>query len=288
MQIIYLSVNKMMLCMKRGYFIIIALVTCVFCGHAQSVFDFVLNGEGRVTAVPRFKVLDFRIPEYSYKTYTPSTTFELEKKLREFTPDFPLSADQRPMDMQVLSLAYRPFFNVFTPMIRRVSPMALDFQELEYTPISETTGLLTVGEQFTWPGVGGLTRVSSSLVWSQERWTLTGGAFAGRYFTPFNYSPDFMAGFNASVAFDATDWMTIRGWGQYAFYQKGERTNPHMLLNPYYNHTSVGGALEFKVKNDFKLGFGINYEYNPWNKRMDPQFLFYPAFKNKNIRIGIN
>ena len=59
------------------------------------------------------------------------------------------------MDMQVLSAAYRPFFNPFTPMLRRVSPMALDFQEASFTPISETTGLLTVGEQFTWPGVGG-------------------------------------------------------------------------------------------------------------------------------------
>lgn len=28
--------------MKRGYFIIIALVACVFCGHAQSTMDFVL------------------------------------------------------------------------------------------------------------------------------------------------------------------------------------------------------------------------------------------------------
>ena len=274
--------------MKRGYFIIIALLACVSYSHAQSVFDFVLNREGKLTAVPKFKALDFNIPELSYKTYTPSKLTEFKKKLREFTPDFPQIHDERPMDMQVLSQAYRPFFNVFTPMIRRISPMALDFQEFDFTPISETTGLLTVGEQFTWPGVGGLTRVSSSLVWQQDRWTLTGGAFAGRYFTPFNYSPDFMGGVNASVSFEASDWLTLRGWGQYAFYQKGERTNPHMLLNPYYNHTSVGGAFEVKVAEGFRVGVGINYEYNPWNRRMDRQFLVYPAFNNKNIRIGFN
>ena len=274
--------------MKRGYFIIVVLVACIFQSRAQSTMDFVLNREGKVTAVPKFKQFDFNIPEFSYKTYTPSLRTELEKKLREFTPDFPEIQDQRPMDMQVLSAAYRPFFNPFTPMLRRVSPMALDFQEASFTPISETTGLLTVGEQFTWPGVGGLTRVSSSLVWHQDRWTLTGGAFAGRYFTPFNYSPDFMGGVNATVSIEVVDWMTVKGWGQYAFYQKGERTNPHMLLNPYYNHTSVGGAFEFKVKDNFSFGVGVNYEYNPWNKRMDPQFLFYPASKGKNIRIGIN
>ena len=66
------------------------------------------------------------------------------------------------------------------------------------------------------------------------------------------------------------------------------KVKPAPLLNPYYNHTSVGGAFEFKVKDNFSFGVGVNYEYNPWNKRMDPQFLFYPAFKGKNIRIGIN
>ena len=274
--------------MKRGYFIIIALMACILQGHAQSTMDFVLNREGKVTAVPKFKQFDFNIPEFSYKTYTPSIRTELEKKLREFTPDFPPLADERPMDMQIQSLAYRPFFNVFTPMIRRVSPMALDFQEFAFTPISETTGVLTVGEQFTWPGVGGLTRISSSMVWQQGRLTLTGGAFAGRYFTPFNYSPDFMGGVNATISIETTDWLTIKGWGQYALYQKGERMNPHMLLNPYYNHSSVGGAFEFKVTEGFRFGVGINYEYNPWSRKMDPQFLVYPAFNNKNIRIGFN
>ena len=84
--------------MKRGYFIIIALVTCVCCGHAQSVFDYVLNGDGKMIAIPKFQKFNFNIPEFSYKTYTPSLRTELEKKLREFTPDFPEIQDQRPMD----------------------------------------------------------------------------------------------------------------------------------------------------------------------------------------------
>ena len=54
--------------MTRGYFIIIALLACVSYSHAQSVFDFVLNREGKLTAVPKFKALDFNIPELSYKT----------------------------------------------------------------------------------------------------------------------------------------------------------------------------------------------------------------------------
>ena len=97
-----------------------------------------------------------------------------------------------------------------------------------------------------------------------------------------------MGGFNATASYEATDWLTLRGWGQYTFYEKRERSNPQMLLNPFYNHTSVGGAFEFKVKEDFGIGVGVNFEYNPWSRRMDPQFLVYPALKNKNIRIGFN
>ena len=33
-------------------------------------------------------------------------------------------------------------------------------------------------------------------------------------------------GVNATVSIEVVDWMTVKGWGQYAFYQKGERTNP--------------------------------------------------------------
>ncbi len=279
--------------MKRGYFIIIALVACILSSHAQSGMDFVLNKEGKVTAIPKYKQFEFNIPEFSYKTYTPSTTPSLEKRLRDFIPDLPQymddrSGDERPMDMQVLSEAYRPFFNVYAPMIRRVSPMAFDFREDVITPISNNAAVITTGSQYSWPGLGGLTRISSSVIWQQDRWTLTGGAFAGRYFTPFNYSPDFMGGVNVSVGYEATDWLTLRGWGQYALYEKGERKNPHMLLNPYYNHTNVGGAFEINISDGVGIGVGINYEYNPWKRGMDRQILFYPAIKNKNIKIGFN
>lgn len=56
--------------MKRGYFIIAVLVACIFQSRAQSTMDFVLNREGKVTAVPKFKQFDFNIPEFSYKTYS--------------------------------------------------------------------------------------------------------------------------------------------------------------------------------------------------------------------------
>lgn len=89
------------------------------------------------------------------------------------------------------------------------------------------------------------------------------------------------------ASYDVTDWMTVRGWGQYTFYDHNERNNPHMLMNPFYNHTNVGGAFEFKVNDSgFRVGIGINYEYNPIRGKMERQFMFYPAGKIGTFRIG--
>lgn len=277
--------------MKRRYFILATLlIMCFGSGQAQSVpeVDFRVSKEGKLIMIPKFKKYDLNIPKFSYNTYTPSAvqTIRINSRLHDFMPqEWPIG--ERPMDMQVSSAAYQPFFNVYTPMIRRVSPMAFDFQEYSFTPISPSTGILVEGEQYTWPGAGGLTRVSTSLVWQTDRWSLTGGAFAGRYFTPFNSSPDYMGGINATVSYEATDRITIRGWGQYAFYGKTERLNPHMLLNPFFNHTNVGGAFEFKVKENLKFGVGVNYEYNRWNNKMEPQIFIYPGFNTKGLRIGM-
>lgn len=249
--------------------------------QAQTQSDLILmvSKEGKMIAIPKFMTYELNIPKFAYKTYTPSMNMgrEFERQLRAFAPDLPPAVDERPMDMQVLSAAYAPFYNEFTPMLRRVSPMMLDFNELSTTRISDNVNFWVQGQQYTWPGAGGITRVTTALSWHKDRWEITGGAFAGRFYTPFNLSPGFMGGVNAQVSFEATDWLKIRGWGQYAEYGKEDR-NPHMLMNPFFNHTNVGGALEFKFNDKFGMGVGVNYEYNPMRRKMERQQLIYPIF----------
>ena len=247
--------------MKRGISLIILLL-CALCLQAQSDLTWIRTKEGRMVAVPKRAVFDLNLPKFTYKSFTPSDRQLIEAKLREFIPDLPVQSayeQERPMDMIISSAAYQPFFNPYTPMLRRVSPMALDFHEVSIIPVSEQV----------------------------DRFSLSGGAFGGRYFTPFNPSPQFMGGFNAMASYDVTDWMTVRGWGQYTFYDHNERNNPHMLMNPFYNHTNVGGAFEFKVNDSgFRVGVGVNYEYNPIRGKMERQFMFYPAGKIGMFRIG--
>lgn len=272
--------------MKRGIYMIMMMVLYGICLHAQTELTWIRTKEGKMVAMPKRAVFDFNIPKLSYKSYTPSMRQVMDAKLKEYAPDMTPSLDERPMDMQILSEAYRPFFNEFAPMIRRVSPMAFDFNETSITQINDQFSFIVTGQQYTWPGMGGLTRVSPELVWQKEKWTLSGGAFAGRYFTPFNPTPDYMGGFNVMAAYEATDWLTLRGWGQYTFYSEKESKNPHMLMNPFYNHPGVGGAFEFKVNDGLKFGVGVNYEYNPVRGKMERQFLFHPGGKIGRISFG--
>ena len=181
--------------MKRGISLIILLL-CALCLQAQSDLTWIRTKEGRMVAVPngRFRLEPAQI---HIQKFTPSDRQLIEAKLREFIPDLPVQSayeQERPMDMIISSAAYQPFFNPYTPMLRRVSPMALDFHEVSIIPVSEQVAFITSGQQYTWPGIGGLTRINTELLWTYDRFSLSGGAFGGRYFTPFNPSPQFMAG----------------------------------------------------------------------------------------------
>lgn len=270
--------------MKRG-FLLIMVWLCTIGMQAQSEFSFILNKEGKIIAIPKSKNYELNLPKFFYKSYTPASTRDIDIKLRQFVPNLTPSIDERPMDMQVLSEAYRPFFNVFTPMIREVSPMALDFNETYVKQLSDNFDFLANGTQYTWPGAGGLTTMNTAVSWHSGNWRVYGGAFGGRFFTPFNPSPQLVGGFNSQVEFEATDWLKVKGWGQYAFYGK-ESNNPHMLYNPFYNHTQVGGALEFKITEDFGVGMGVNFEYNPIKRKMEPQYLVYPVIRNGRFKLG--
>ena len=117
--------------------LLFVLAFTAFEAAAQAGMTLILNKEGKIIAIPRRKTYELRIPAYSYGSYTPASRMATEMKLREFTPEAPPETpDELPMNMQTLSEAYRPFFNVYTPMLRRVAPFALDFSETSVVPLA--------------------------------------------------------------------------------------------------------------------------------------------------------
>lgn len=274
--------------MKRVcLFLLFVFVT--FKVAAQAEMTFMLNKEGKVIVIPKRKTYELQIPAYSYKSYTPASTLLTDMKLREFTPETPPGApDELPMNMQTLSDAYRPFFNVYMPMLRRVSPFALDFSETTVVSLGDNWALLTSGVQATWPALGGMTGINPSLVWKQGRWTLSGGGFAGRFYTPLNLSPGFMGGANVQMRYQASKRLALRAWGQYAAYSgKEDDQTPFLLMNPSMNHTGAGGGVEFMFTPNLGLGAGVKYEYNPMTRKLSPQYIFSPLIKSKVFQIQL-
>ena len=75
--------------------------------------------------------------------------------------------------------------------------MALDFNETYMKRLNESFDLIANGVQYTWPGVGGMTIMNGGISWHSGNWSLYGGGFGGRFFSPFNqmcirdrFSPD--------------------------------------------------------------------------------------------------
>lgn len=269
--------------------LLFVLAFTAFEAAAQAGMTLILNKEGKIIAIPGRKTYELRIPAYSYGSYTPASRMATEMKLREFTPEAPPETpDELPMNMQTLSEAYRPFFNVYTPMLRRVAPFALDFSETSVVPLAGNWALLTSGVQATWPALGGMTGVSPSLVWSQGRWTLAGGGFAGRFYTPFHLSPGFMGGANAQLRYQASERLAFRAWAEYAaFSGKEEVQTPFLLMNPEMHRTGAGGAVEFMFTKSLGMGAGVNYDYNPMRKRLEPRYIFYPVVKAGDFHIRL-
>ena len=187
--------------------------------------------------------------------------------------------------MNVLSEAYRPFFNPYTPMLWRINPMALDYDEWYIKPVAFNTAVLVNGRQETWPALGGVNIASMAVSHRAGSFTVTTGGFAGRYYTPYTPHPSYWGGVNATARYELTDWMAMRAWGSYAFYGDN-KADPFMVANPWMNRTNVGGSMEFKVSDDFGFGIGVNYQHNHFNNRMEPQFMFYP-FGNAGSRFRL-
>ena len=273
--------------MKRCIISTLIMAMGIVGAQAQSDFDLILDKEGKIIALPKNKTYELHIPKLSYKTFTPKGSRDVDIKLREFKADISTpTLQEHPMDMHISSEAYQPFFNIYTQMIRDVSPMALDFNETYLTRMNDHIDILANGMQYTWPGAGGMTIFNTGVRWHNERWNVYGGGFGGRFFTPFNSSPGITTGVHVQAEYRATDWLRLKGWGQYVYYAD-EYNNPHMARNPFFYHSRVGGAFEFKVTDNFWIGAGFNYEHNPATRKMEPQFMVYPAFNTRHFRIGM-
>ena len=156
--------------MKKCCLIIGICLSSLCSIHAQSRLKFIVDKEGKLFAIPSETNYEIKVPEATYKSYT--SVSEQNRRLQEkyaeayrkytsfnrveyiFTDYSYLQEADRPANMNVLSEAYRPFFNPYTPMLWRINPMALDYDEWYIKPVAFNTAVLVNGRQETWPALG--------------------------------------------------------------------------------------------------------------------------------------
>ncbi|GHV51145.1 hypothetical protein FACS1894181_12600 [Bacteroidia bacterium] len=272
----------------KKYLIVTGILLAVLGMTAQQEYYFTLGKDGKAIAIPKFKKFDFNIPEYAYKLHLPANSKQVDWRATELSGSWEPSLGELPADVQVLSAAYRPFFNPFTPMMMRVSPFALDFSEVSILEVNEKLALVTTGRHTTWPLLGRQTDIRSMLFWQHQRLTIGGGLFVGRYTTPFSLAPESMGGANLMMRFELTDKFALRAWGDYTMYSKDPKRNPYVSDSPLYNYTGFGGALEYMFNENFGVGGGVDYQFNYRKGRLEPRPVLYPIFKSGGVRIGVH
>ena len=263
--------------MKKGVYIFCLFLYSVLYGYSQNSFTVAFSKEGKLIVLPKMQTFHLTIPELSYKSYTPASTSVIEAKLKEYKQEQTYKSDERPIDMQILSPAYRPLFSP-SSVLMNMTPMMLDFKVTEFAPLNDNLVILTVGSKETFPGLGGITFLQSSLAWQSGRWALSGGAFAAKYYSPANWGPLQTVGFQGTADYLVADWLKLKTWGRYVNYNDNQSQNAHMVMNPFYPHTATGGAFEIRFNDKFGVGMGMQYEFNPIRRKWQPQYIAYPIF----------
>ncbi len=260
--------------------------------EAQNSLRFVMDHEGKLFAIPIDKKYELNIPATATKSYIPLSQQGLMLQARymetyktwmeQIVSDphtvsllEPPEAD-RSINMLSLSDAYRPFFNPYTPMLRRANPMALDYNEIFIFPTAENTAVWAHGIQETWPGLGGMNIIETGATQRIGNVMISVSGFGGRFYTPYSPSPSLMGGLNIVSHYQVNDWMALKAWGSYTFYGR-HGADPFMNINPLLNRTQVGGAMEFKLGDKAGIGVGVNFEYNHLKRKMEREYLIYPV-----------
>lgn len=281
--------------MKRLFLLLFICLTGLPGMYAQSSFRMIMGEEGKLYFIPRARpsAQTLEVPEFSFSVenlYIPTAIPRSD--LQSFNPaeTQSLPVTELPMNMQVLSSAYKPFFNIYAPLYIRTNPMAFDYFEGYGYHLNPNVSFQVSGFQGTWPGNGSLNTVSGGVAWQNEKIGFWGGGFAGRYATPYEISPGVMAGVQGGVNFQATEWLKLKTWGQYTFYDEKGKDNMFLYLNHQMPQIAVGGAMEFKVNENFGFGIGIQRNYNPMRGKWENNQMFYPTYRNgnKSISIGVS
>lgn len=158
------------------------------------------------------------------------------------------------------------------------NPYVDDYSFYKRNIVMDGGWISTVSSHTSFPALGSLTQIRANYEYMLSEHIITSvGVYGARYFYNLSSFEDF--GVNASLRYQVTDRFAVIGFGQYSARSNINNIggdNAWMIPNTHY-----GGAVEFKITDNFGVQGGLKRELNPMNGRWRNVPFFSPVIRIK-------
>jgi len=169
---------------------------------------------------------------------------------------------------------YLPLLSLYQPD-NPVNKFMLDMHLTNQFIFNDVSSISTTHIQSNFIGLGGLNLIQANYnINIDDRVIFSPGIYTAK----FNIYNDFLndAGLNGNIKILLSNRININLFGQYSIRENTISISP--FISPLYPHSNFGGALEFKVNDNWGLMMGAENEYDVFLRKWVTRPFIMPVF----------
>jgi len=189
----------------------------------------------------------------------------INRNIHEFNPANEFSIPQS---------YYLPLLSLYQPD-NPVNKFMLDMHLTNQFIFNDVSSISTTHIQSNFIGLGGLNLIQANYnINIDDRVIFSPGIYTAK----FNIYNDFLndAGLNGNIKILLSDRININLFGQYSIRENNIAISP--FISPLYPHSNFGGALEFKVNDNWGIQMGAENEYDVFLRKWVTRPFIMPVF----------
>ena len=189
----------------------------------------------------------------------------INRNIHEFNPTNEFSIPQS---------YYLPLLSLYQPD-NPVNKFMLDMHLTNQFIFNDVSSISTAHIQSNFIGLGGLNLIQANYHLNiDNRVIFSPGIYAAK----FNIYNDFLndAGLNGNIKILLSNRININLFGQYSIRENTISISP--FISPLYPHSNFGGALEFKVNDNWGIQMGAENEYDVFLRKWVTRPFIMPVF----------
>ena len=189
----------------------------------------------------------------------------INRNIHEFNPANEFSIPQS---------YYLPLLSLYQPD-NPVNKFMLDMHLTNQFIFNDVSSISTTHIQSNFIGLGGLNLIQANYnINIDDRVIFSPGIYTAK----FNIYNDFLndAGLNGNIKILLSNRININLFGQYSIRENTISISP--FISPLYPHSNFGGALEFKVNDNWGLMMGAENEYDVFLRKWVTRPFIMPVF----------